>query len=43
MDCKDFFKCINGGFVNYKCECYCFWGYKGKICEIVISDGGMFR
>uniref|UniRef100_K1Q971 Plasminogen n=1 Tax=Magallana gigas TaxID=29159 RepID=K1Q971_MAGGI len=42
--CKDPPECINGGFINHDCVCYCPRGYTGKTCETVITDndcGGM--
>ncbi|XP_052706403.1 uncharacterized protein LOC128181882 isoform X2 [Crassostrea angulata] len=42
--CKDPPECINGGFINHDCVCYCPMGYTGKTCETVITDndcGGM--
>uniref|UniRef100_K1PS83 Metalloendopeptidase n=1 Tax=Magallana gigas TaxID=29159 RepID=K1PS83_MAGGI len=42
--CKDPPACINGGFINHDCVCYCPRGYTGKTCETVITDndcGGM--
>lgn len=36
--CQDPPVCVNGGFVNHECVCYCPQGYTGKTCETVITD-----
>ncbi|XP_052706401.1 uncharacterized protein LOC128181881 [Crassostrea angulata] len=38
--CTDPPGCVNGGFVNHDCVCYCPRGYTGETCETVITDDG---
>ncbi|KAJ8297956.1 hypothetical protein KUTeg_024487 [Tegillarca granosa] len=36
--CQNNLRCINGGFVNHKCECFCPEGLSGKYCELINCD-----